>query len=59
MRQPILLDGRNVYDPDTMAERGFIYRGVGRGVPRPEHSPVGEGFVSHEELEQTEAEAAS
>ena len=31
MRQPILLDGRNVYDPQTMREMGFIYRGMGRG----------------------------
>ena len=31
MRQPILLDGRNVYDPQEMRERGFIYRGMGRG----------------------------
>jgi UDPglucose 6-dehydrogenase len=31
MRQPILLDGRNVYDPQQMREMGFIYRGMGRG----------------------------
>jgi UDPglucose 6-dehydrogenase len=31
MRQPILLDGRNVYDPQHMREMGFIYRGMGRG----------------------------
>jgi UDPglucose 6-dehydrogenase len=31
MRQPILLDGRNVYDPQEMREMGFIYRGMGRG----------------------------
>ena len=31
MRQPILLDGRNVYDPQRMRELGFIYRGTGRG----------------------------
>jgi UDPglucose 6-dehydrogenase len=31
MRQPILLDGRNVYDPQQMRELGFIYRGMGRG----------------------------
>jgi UDPglucose 6-dehydrogenase len=36
MRQPIVLDGRNVYEPETMEERGFTYRGVGRGVPMPE-----------------------
>ena len=31
MRRPILLDGRNVYDPQRMKEMGFIYRGMGRG----------------------------
>ena len=31
MRQPILFDGRNIYDPAEMRLRGFTYRGVGRG----------------------------
>jgi UDPglucose 6-dehydrogenase len=31
MRQPVLLDGRNLYDPAEMRLRGFIYSGVGRG----------------------------
>jgi UDPglucose 6-dehydrogenase len=31
MRQPILLDGRNIYDPRRMKEMGFIFRGMGRG----------------------------
>ena len=31
MRQPILYDGRNLYEPDEMSRSGFIYRGVGRG----------------------------
>ncbi len=31
MRQPILLDGRNIYDPRRMQEMGFIHRGMGRG----------------------------
>ncbi|NTV63376.1 MAG: UDP-glucose/GDP-mannose dehydrogenase family protein [Oscillochloris sp.] len=30
MRRPVLLDGRNLYEPGEMAEKGFIYRGVGR-----------------------------
>jgi len=31
MKQPLLFDGRNIYDPEKMAELGFKYRGVGRG----------------------------
>lgn len=30
MRQPVLLDGRNFYDPEKMKQRGFIYSGIGR-----------------------------
>ncbi len=31
MKTPLLFDGRNIYDPEKMAEIGFRYRGVGRG----------------------------
>jgi UDPglucose 6-dehydrogenase len=31
MKQAILFDGRNIYDPVKMTELGFRYRGVGRG----------------------------
>jgi UDPglucose 6-dehydrogenase len=31
MRQPVVVDGRNIFDPTTMANLGFQYRGVGRG----------------------------
>lgn len=30
MRNAIILDGRNIYDPKKAREMGFIYRGVGR-----------------------------
>ena len=30
LRRPILVDGRNLYDPADMRRLGFIYRGVGR-----------------------------
>lgn len=35
MRQPILIDGRNIYDPQQLGQLGFIYRGVGRGYEEP------------------------
>jgi UDPglucose 6-dehydrogenase len=31
MRQPIIFDGRNIYDPEQMKLLGFYYRGLGRG----------------------------
>ncbi len=34
MRQPVLVDGRNLYDPQQMRQLGFRYSGVGRGAQR-------------------------
>jgi len=31
MHQPIVVDGRNIYDIEQMNALGFVYRGVGRG----------------------------
>ena len=33
MGAPVLVDLRNVYKPEDMKRRGFIYSGIGRGVP--------------------------
>jgi UDPglucose 6-dehydrogenase len=33
MRQPVLFDGRNLYDPDDVREAGLEYHGVGRPGP--------------------------
>jgi len=30
MRRPVMVDGRNIYDPDAMRALGFTYRGIGR-----------------------------
>jgi UDPglucose 6-dehydrogenase len=38
MRRPVLLDGRNLYDPHEIAALGFTYCGV--GVPSPPAAPV-------------------
>jgi UDPglucose 6-dehydrogenase len=31
MARPVVIDGRNIYDPQRMAALGFHYRAVGRG----------------------------
>jgi UDPglucose 6-dehydrogenase len=31
MRTPVVVDGRNIYEPRTLWEAGFLYRGIGRG----------------------------
>ena len=30
MRQPIIIDGRNIFDPDKMDNEGYIYKSIGR-----------------------------
>ena len=30
MRRPVIVDGRNLYDPAEMRRLGFVYRGIGR-----------------------------
>ena len=30
MKTPVIFDGRNLYDPGKMRERGFVYHGIGR-----------------------------
>ncbi len=38
MRQAIMVDGRNIYDPALMQALGFHYRGMGRGYNGNGHS---------------------
>jgi UDPglucose 6-dehydrogenase len=35
VRTPVLLDGRNIFDPAAVTRMGFEYQGVGRGSPLP------------------------
>jgi UDPglucose 6-dehydrogenase len=38
MRQPVILDGRNIYAPEQMAALGFTYSGIGRGTRATQRS---------------------
>jgi UDPglucose 6-dehydrogenase len=32
LKAPVIFDGRNIYDPRIMREKGFTYYGIGRGL---------------------------
>ena len=36
MKSPVIFDGRNLFEPAAVAERGFTYYSVGRKTARPE-----------------------
>lgn len=56
MNCPILIDGRNFYDPEEMIQAGFIYEGIGRGKISRKNKvlPLGEHEV-HPEMEAVES----
>jgi UDPglucose 6-dehydrogenase len=55
MRDPIVVDGRNLYDPQEMADKGVTYWGVGRGEhpARPATSAQSDTPVNNGVLQDT------
>jgi UDPglucose 6-dehydrogenase len=40
LKYPIVMDGRNLYDPEVMAANGFTYYSVGRAASHPDGVPT-------------------
>ena len=37
---PVIADGRNLYEPERMQQRGFTYSSIGRATVRPRKNAV-------------------
>ena len=42
MRNPVFIDGRNLFEPEQMKRAGFIYEGIGRRQPNRETTELAE-----------------
>jgi UDPglucose 6-dehydrogenase len=42
LRQPVIFDGRNLYDPERLRSLGFEYRSIGRRAVGPDEAPDAE-----------------
>lgn len=42
MNQPVIVDSRNLYDPEEMVQNGFIYEGIGRSSNKSKNSSPAE-----------------
>jgi len=54
LRDPVIFDGRNLYDPARMAAMGFTYHGIGRTAasrpPSVANGPLTDSRIDHPEL---------
>ena len=46
LNRPVVVDLRNVYDPDMMREAGFLYASIGRPTVHPKPRPVEQSAVA-------------
>ncbi|NIN65806.1 MAG: nucleotide sugar dehydrogenase [Anaerolineae bacterium] len=58
MAQPVLMDGRNIYEPRRMEQLGFIYRGIGRGYEKAEVTTIANMPTGGQPLELQESDEA-
>jgi UDPglucose 6-dehydrogenase len=35
LKSPLIVDGRNIYNPERMRQAGFVYHSIGRATTRP------------------------
>jgi UDPglucose 6-dehydrogenase len=35
LKSPLVIDGRNIYNPERMRAAGFVYHSIGRTTVRP------------------------
>ena len=50
MRCPLIVDGRNFLDPDTVRQAGFTYEGIGRRSSPVEERPAPQPLELREAL---------
>jgi UDPglucose 6-dehydrogenase len=51
MAQPVLIDGRNIYEPTKMQAFGFMFRGIGRGYDKGDRIQPAEILAAGETIQ--------
>jgi UDPglucose 6-dehydrogenase len=51
MAQPVLVDGRNIYEPTKMQGFGFVFRGIGRGYDKGDRVQPAEILAAGETIQ--------